>query len=67
MLDVVCVCLGHVHVTKDGQVVVVQLKCHVLMIVPIVGNALMEDVSVILGMLFVCLLRLLLCVVEIVC
>ena len=53
MLDVVCVCLGHVHVTKDGQVVVVQLKCHVLMIVPIVGNALMEDVSVILGMLFV--------------
>ena len=49
---------AHVHVTKDGQVVVVLLKCRVQTIVQIVGSALMGDVSVILGTLSV---------VEIVC
>ena len=54
---------AHVHVTKDGQAVVVLLKCRVQMIVQIVGSALMGDVSVILGTL---LLRLC-AAVEIVC
>ena len=49
---------AHVHVTKDGQAVVVLLKCRVQMIVQIVGSALMGDLSVILGTLSV---------VEIVC
>jgi hypothetical protein len=47
--DVVCACSAHVHVTKDGQAVVVLLKCRVQTIVQIVGSALMGDVSVILA------------------